>query len=137
MKYIRFGEIPKSGKSLNYMKLTSDQRNDVAWMDHSNLENEIRFVIENTRSWHNVDYDSLWEAGVSVFEESNGLPIIRNAEQARSLKNRIGYAIYIVEGERVGTGDDGEPLLRIETATQINIDSSVLESIIAAFSSLL
>jgi hypothetical protein len=84
-------------------------------------------VVKKVRT---LDYDSLWEAGVSVFEESNGLPIIKNEEQARSLKNRIGYAIYIVEGERVGTGEDGEPLLRIETATQINIDNSVLESIV-------
>lgn len=130
MKAIRFGEIPKSGKSLNYMKLTGDQRNDVAWMDHSNLENEIRFAIENTRSWHNVDYDSLWEAGVSVFEESNGLPIIRNAEQSRSLKNRIGDVIYLVEGERVGTGEDGEPLMSITNATKIEIDRAVLESLL-------
>lgn len=130
MKYIRFGEIPKSGKSLNYMKLTGDQRNDVAWMDHSNLENEIRFVIENTRSWHNVDYDSLWEAGVSVFEESNGLPVIRNAEQSRSLKNRIGDVIYLVEGERVGTGEDGEPLINITSTTKIDIDKAVLESLL-------
>lgn len=130
MKYIRFGEIPKSGKSLNYMKLTGDQRNDVAWMDHSNLENEIRFVIENTRSWNNVDYDSLWEAGVSVFEESNGLPVIRNAEQSRSLKNRIGDVIYLVEGERVGTGEDGEPLINITSTTKIDIDKAVLESLL-------
>lgn len=132
MKAIRFGEIPNSGKSLNYLKLTADQRSDVSEMDHANLESEIRYFIENVNSWKRVDYDSLWECGVSVFEESNGLPVIRNTQQARSLKNRIGYAIYIVEGERVGTGEDGEPLLRINTATQITIDNSVLESIAEA-----
>lgn len=130
MKYIRFGEIPKSGKSLNYMKLTGDQRNDVAWMDHSNLENEIRFVIENTRSWHNVDYDSLWEVGVSVFEEKDGLPVITNERLSNSLKNRIGDVIYLVDGERVGTGQDGEPLLRITSATRVEIDADTLSSLL-------
>lgn len=129
MRAIRFGEIPQSGKSLNYMKLTGDQRNDVAWMDHSNLENEIRFAIANCRSWRNVNFDELWEAGVSVFEEENGLPIIHNEKQAKSLKNRIGKVAFIVEGEKVGTGEDGEPLLRIEKATKIDIDPAVLEKI--------
>ena len=130
MKAIRFGEIPKNGKSLNYMKLTPDQRSDVYEMDHANLESEIRYYIENVNSWKHVNFDELWEAGVSVFEEENGLPIIRNEKQAKSLKNRIGDTIYMVEGDRVGTGEDGEPLLIITSATKIEIDSSVLESLL-------
>lgn len=130
MKGIRFGEIPKSGKSLNYMKLTGDQRSDVADMDHENLENEIKFYIENCSSWKHVIYDELWETGVSVFEEKDGLPVISNIEQALSLKNRIGKAIYLVEGEKVGTGEDGEPLLKITSAEKIEIDSSILESLV-------
>lgn len=130
MKAIRFGEIPKSGKSLNYMKLTPDQRSDVSEMDHANLESEIRYFIENVNSWKRVDYDSLWECGVSVFEEQNGLPVIRNERQSKSLKNRIGDTIYLVEGERVGTGEDGEPLINITSATKIEIDKAVLESLL-------
>lgn len=130
MKAIRFGEIPNSGKSLNYLKLTADQRSDVSEMDHANLESEIRYFIENVNSWKRVDYDSLWECGVSVFEEENGLPAIRNIKQSRSLKNRIGDVIYLVEGEKVGTGQDGEPLLKITSAEKIEIDSSILESLV-------
>lgn len=130
MKGIRFGEIPKSGKSLNYMRLTGDQRNDVSEMDHDNLEVQIRFYIGNVNSWKNVNFDDLWEAGVSVFEERDGLPVISNKEQVLSLKNRIGDAIYLVEGEKVGTGEDGEPLLKITSAEKIEIDSSILESLV-------
>lgn len=130
MKAIRFGEIPNSGKSLNYLKLTADQRSDVSEMDHANLESEIRYFIENVNSWKRVDYDGLWECGVSVFEEENGLPVIRNERQSKSLKNRIGDTIYLVEGERVGTGEDGEPLINITSATKIEIDKAVLESLL-------
>lgn len=130
MKAIRFGEIPKSGKSLNYMKLTPDQRSDVSEMDHANLESEIRYFIANVNSWKRVNFDELWEEGVSVFEEENGIPIIRNEQQAKSLKNRIGDVIYMVEGDRVGTGQDGEPLLKITSATKIEIDDSVLQSLL-------
>lgn len=130
MKGIRFGEIPTSGKSLNYMKLTASQREDVAEMDHSRLESQIRFYIENVNSWKKVDYDSLWENGVSVFEENNGLPIIRNEMQAKSLRNRLDDVIYFVEGEQVGTGEDGEPLLKITKAEKITIDRATLEALI-------
>lgn len=130
MKAIRFGEIPKSGKSLNYMKLTPDQRSDVSEMDHANLESEILYFIANVNSWKRVNFDELWEEGVSVFEEENGIPIIRNDRQAKSLKNRIGDVIYLVEGDRVGTGQDGEPLLKITSATKIEIDESVLQSLL-------
>ena len=130
MKAIRFGEIPKSGKSLNYMKLTPDQRSDVSEMDHANLESEIRYFIENVNSWKRVNFDELLEEGVSVFEEENGIPIIRNEQQAKSLKNRIGDVIYMVEGDRVGTGQDGEPLLKITSAAKIEIDDRVLQSLL-------
>lgn len=130
MKAIRFGEIPKSGKSLNYMKLTPDQRSDVSEMDHANLESEIRYFIANVNSWKRVNFDELWEEGVSVFEEENGIPIIRNEQQAKSLKNRIGDVIYMVEGDRVWTGQDGEPLLKITSATKIEIDDRVLQSLL-------
>ena len=130
MKGIRFGEIPKSGKSLNYMKLTGDQRSDVTEMEHENLENEIRNYIRDCRSWKHVKFDELWESGVSVFEEKDGLPVISNIEQALSLKNRIGKAIYLVEGEKVGTGEDGEPLLAITSAKEIQIDSEILKSLV-------
>ena len=130
MKAIRFGEIPKSGKSLNYMKLTPDQRSDVSEMDHANLESEIRYFIANVNSWKRVNFDELWEEGVSVFEEENGIPIIRNEQQAKSLKNRIGDVIYMVEGDRVGTGQDGEPLLKITSAAKIEIDDRVLQSLL-------
>lgn len=130
MKGIRFGEIPKSGRSLNYRRLTGDQRNDVSEMDHDNLEVQIRFYIENVNSWKNVNFDDLWETGVSVFEERDGLPVISNREQVLSLKNRIGDAIYLVEGEKVGTGEDGEPLLKITSAEKIEIDNSILESLV-------
>ena len=78
-----------------------------------------------------------FEPGVSVFEMGqDGLPILRNMNQAASLACRIGYKIYQVTGNEVGTGHDGEPLIRnirVEKSRRIN-DESLIHHILTFLS---
>lgn len=84
-QYIRFGEIPPDGKS------------------------KIRNRTDNTIIGE--------ELGVSVFEfiEGRGI-VVPNNTQARDdflkLTNSWWKPQYIVIGEEIGVGSDGEPLLR-------------------------
>lgn len=84
-RYIRFGEIPPDGKS------------------------KIRNHTDNTIIGE--------ELGVSVFEfiEGRGI-VVPNTPQARDdflkLTNSWWKPQYIVIGEEIGVGSDGEPLLR-------------------------
>lgn len=84
-QYIRFGEIPPDGKS------------------------KIRRRADNSIIGE--------EKGISVFEyiEGRGIVVPHN-QQARDdfllLMNSIDKPQYIVIGEEIGVGSDGEPLLR-------------------------
>lgn len=84
-QYIRFGEIPLDGKS------------------------KIRNHTDNTIVGE--------EIGVSVFEfiEGRGI-VVPNNQQARDdflkLTNSWWKPQYIVMGEEIGIGSDGEPLLK-------------------------
>lgn len=76
------------------------------------------------------------EIGVSVFRaDDNGMPILENAEQAKSLWARLHRRHYLVNGDVVGTGQDGEPLLQnVRVVRRLRLDRNELESlIIAAF----
>lgn len=84
-QYIRFGEIPPDGKS------------------------KIRNRTDNTIIGE--------ELGVSVFEFIDGRGIVvPNNQQARDdflkLTSSLWKPQYIVIGEEVGIGSDGEPLLK-------------------------
>lgn len=84
--FIRFGDLPESGYSLNYR-------------------------------------DNTQEAGVSVFEaEFSGseyrILLSTQYEQA-SLLHFTDRPVYRVWGEVVGTGADGEPLLRVDRAVRL------------------
>jgi hypothetical protein len=84
-QYIRVGELPPDGKS------------------------KIRCRADNSIIGE--------EEGVSVFEyiEGRGI-VVPNNQQARDdfliLMNSIDKPQYIVIGEEIGVGSDGEPLLR-------------------------
>lgn len=84
-QYIRVGELPPDGKS------------------------KIRCRADNSIIGE--------EEGVSVFEyiEGRGIVVPHN-QQARDdfllLMNNIDKPQYIVMGEEIGVGSDGEPLLR-------------------------
>lgn len=106
-KYIRFGEIPKSGKSVNFIKMSFDESANF------NYEIEQGNIDE---AYNLVPSDAL-EDGVSVFD-CNGdsfLPVLSSLRLVKSLLARLDSAIYLVEGEEVGRGQDGEPLIRSVT----------------------
>lgn len=106
-KYIRFGEIPKSGKSVNFIKMSFDESANF------NYEIEQGNIGE---AYDLVSSDAL-EDGVSVFDcdKHSMMPILSNLRLVKSLLARLDSAIYLVEGEEVGRGQDGEPLIRSVT----------------------
>lgn len=91
-KYIRLGEIPAGGKSINFLKLTKNQKDNFCC---ASIPEECK------------------ECGVSVFMIGNdGMPVFENLRQVSSFCCRYGNKrIYEVTGEEVGSGQDGEPLL--------------------------
>lgn len=103
-RYIRFGEIPQKGQSVNFIKLNYKEREDFSWyLEH----NRIKEAYENVPQ-------KAFEKGISVFEmDKNGMPIINNIELAKDLAGRMDdkINIYEVTGIIVGTGDNKEPLL--------------------------
>lgn len=74
------------------------------------------------------------EEGVSVFKaDTNNMPIIENAEQAKSLWARLHRRHYLVTGDIVGYGQDGEPLLQnVKVVRRLRLDRNELESLITA-----
>ena len=102
LKYLRFGEIPEGGKSINFLRL-------------SFAENEAFTEKLNDSSYSEavaaLPADCL-EPGISVFEmDADGLPVLSNINLVRSLSVRIGAPVYEISGEVAGTGADGEPLI--------------------------
>lgn len=102
MKYLRFGEIPESGKSINFLRL-------------SFAENET-FTEALNASGYSEAVAGLpahcFEPGLSVFDmDADGLPILSNINLVRSLSVRIGAPVYEISGEIAGTGADGEPII--------------------------
>lgn len=106
-EYIRFGEIPKSGKSVNFIKMSFDESANFNYeIEQGNIGEAYSLIPPDTL-----------ENGVSVFD-CNGdsfLPVLSNLRLVKSLLARLDSAIYLVEGEEVGRGQDGEPLIRSVT----------------------
>lgn len=102
-KYLRFGEIPKNERSINFLKMNFSQKDDFSWYKEMFGMNEaMKHVPEKAL-----------ENGVSVFEMGkDGLPVLHNMRECNSLACRIGYKIYEVTGDEVGEGNDGEPLIK-------------------------
>ena len=101
-KFLRFGEIPETGKSVNFLKMSFSQVED------------FTFFCENgdmIQAYDCVPEDA-YEVGLSVFEiDKNGMPVLENLKLITSLLTRINDKIYLVEGNEVGRGHDGEPLI--------------------------
>lgn len=102
MKYLRFGELPESGKSINFLRL-------------SFAENEAFTEKLNASGYSEAAAGipaNCFEPGLSVFEmDADGLPVLSNINLVRSLSVRIGAPVYEISGEVAGTGADGEPLI--------------------------
>ena len=131
--YIRFGLIPKSGRSINYLKLSGNQRRDLTeMMEFSDKEpEEVLKDCIDTFGWKKTLEDCL-ESGLSVFKaDENGLPVIETFEQAESLAHRIGNKkIFRVSGQQIGVGQDGEPLISANHSEQITIADESLQNVI-------
>lgn len=101
-RYLRFGEIPKNGNSINFLKLTFDQQEDFNFnIKTGDYERAISCVPSDA-----------YEKGTSVFEmDNNGMPVLSNLHLVTSLLSRIDYPVYEVSGEIVGTGNDLDPII--------------------------
>ena len=57
--------------------------------------------------------DDVLEKGVSVFEiDERNNPILSNEKLRKSYESRKDRKMYLVNGDVVGIGQDGEPLLK-------------------------
>ena len=101
--YLRFGEIPESGKSVNFLKMGLRRSEDFNYcMSIGDIEGAFECVPEDA-----------FEEGISVFSiDKNGMPELSNLQLACSMLSRIDDAIYEVTGEEIDTGNDGEPILK-------------------------
>lgn len=101
--YLRFGEIPKDERSINFIKMSNRRNDDFSWaLDTNGYEDALKYVPERA-----------FERGVSVFEMGeDGMPVLHNIREVSSLACRIGdKKIYQVTGDEVDRGNDGEPLI--------------------------
>lgn len=104
MKFIRYGEIPPGERSINFIKMSLDDNADFTHECKYNPVVAYSFVKEKDL-----------EIGVSCFyADKDELPIIENEKQQKSYEIRIKEkcVAYLVSGNEVGKGIDGEPLIR-------------------------
>lgn len=102
-KYLRFGEIPKNEKSINFLRMRIYQRENFSW-DLEAFGSDVAYSKLP---------EKVFEEGVSVFElNEDGLPKLDNMSMVIALALRIGDSIYEVTGDEVGRGNDDEPLIR-------------------------
>ena len=101
-KYLRFGEIPKNGKSVNFLKMSFSQGEDFTFFcENGDMEQAYERVPEDA-----------YEAGVSVFKmNENRLPVLNNLQLINSLLGRINEPVYEILGKEIATGQDGEPVV--------------------------
>lgn len=102
MRYLRFGQIPESGRSVNFLKMSFEEQEDFNWFrKNGDIERAFSCVPDNA-----------YELGVSVFEMNDeGMPILQNLQLVNSLLFRLDNVIYEVTGEEVAKGNDDEPLI--------------------------
>ena len=63
------------------------------------------------------------ESGVSVFELIDGKPVLSNLQLVDSYAGRSDSQAFIVTGEEIGIGNDGEPLLKnVKYISKIDTD---------------
>lgn len=102
MKYLRFGEIPASGKSINFLKMTYEQQAEYTYFaENGDYDHAFEIVPEDA-----------FEAGLSVFEKGkNGMPVLPNLQSVTTLLARLDCVIWEVSGDEIARGNDGEPLI--------------------------
>lgn len=124
-KYMRFGNIPTSERSINFLALTFEQNEDLTEDIIMNNEEDpagyLEWLVEaankglRDRKWTKVNLNEAIENGVSAFEmDENGNAIADNEQLKKDLEFRMKEtgACYIITGEETGKGKSGEPLLK-------------------------
>lgn len=105
MRYLRFGEIPENEKSINWYKVSLDDQRDFSWaLENYGYKDALRQIR---------NLDEVMEKGVSVFElNENNQPVL-NTESLKNTYNSYNDSrkMYIVVGDEIGRGVDGEPLI--------------------------
>ncbi|MEX1550468.1 hypothetical protein [Enterococcus sp. 5B7_DIV0075] len=84
----------------------------------------LRFGIipDDERSYNYISKG--YEDGVSVFEMRNEKPVLSSLQLLDSYSGRNNMQAFLVTGDRVGTGHDGEPLLKnVQYIKKINVDT--------------
>lgn len=115
-KYIRFGEIPPNGKSIDFIKLSSDDNEYFSWcLKNYGVNDAYKSIPEHC-----------FEDGVSAFEFVDDLPLCGSIDLLKSLACRINDPAYLLVGDKVGEGRDCEPLIKINSFEPIAIDSKEL-----------
>ena len=99
---MRFGKIPPSGKSINFFKMTNEENENFTYaLEIGEIEQAFEMVPEDA-----------FETGLSVFDvNDNGMPELPNMQLITSLLGRLDDTVYIVSGEEIERGNDGEPLI--------------------------
>ena len=105
MRYLRFGEIPENEKSINWYKVSLDDQRDFSWaLENYGYKDALRQIR---------NLDEVLEDGVSAFEiDENNNPILSTEELKNTYNSYTGNRkSYLVEGDEIGRGTDGEPLI--------------------------
>lgn len=122
-RYMRFGELPVNGKSVNFRKMNFEKQDDFLFFLRYDAKEAYDMVEERC--------PECLESGVSVFDvDENDRPILANDELRRSYERRIYQkeSCYIVTGVEVGRGQDGEPLLKdVEIVETLKAESEKIE----------
>lgn len=128
--YIRFGQTPQGGRSINFRALNGAQRSDLSdaldegWDAEAYIDNQVE---HGYKPWKGINKDEVFEKGVSVFKaDESGLPIIENIQQANSLAMRIEKPAYQISGNNIGLGQDGEPIIAFPKSTSVKIPQEKL-----------
>lgn len=81
----------------------------------------IGIVPKNEESFNYLTKQN--ENGVSVFELKDGKPVLNNLQLVDSYAGRSDSQAFIVTGEEIGIGNDGEPLLKnVKYISKIDTD---------------
>lgn len=132
-RYLRFGEIPPGGRSVNFIRMSFDQIDSFSYLVGNG---EIIEAYEEVP-------EMAFEVGLSVFEmDEEGMPVLSNLRLINSLLKRMELDdnVYEVFGEEVGRGNDDEPLVlnvRVEKKRLMDKDklfNAILEQMLLHFS---
>ena len=120
-KFLRNGGIPKNGKTVNFLKMTNDPVSNFSFCaEMGDMEQAYEYVPVDA-----------FEPGLSVFRISqDGFPAIENMRQVFSMCARLEESMYFVTGEEIREGNDGEPLINVESVEPIESIKEWLSDII-------